>query len=81
MTNKTQNDLATAREDRDYRIRYAKRVADMEFIEKVYEIKERDGVTKSAAIAGTGMSRQAFWGIERSLNRNANPNVDETDSS
>lgn len=76
MTNKTQNDLLTAREDRDFRIHHAKFQADKEFVAKVYEIKERDGVTKSAAIAATGMSRQAFWVIENGLK-----SLDRTDSS
>lgn len=82
MTNKTQNDLATAREDRDHRIQYAKRQADREFVEKVYQIKERDGVTKTAAIEATGMSRQAFWDIERTLKKYyAHPYAHGPDSS
>lgn len=82
MTNKTQNDLATAREDRDFRIRYAKQQADREFVEKVYQIKERDGVTKTAAIEATGMSRQAFWDIERLLkSHGVHPFAHRADSS
>lgn len=69
MTNKTQNDLLTAREDRDHQIQHAKKQADKEFVEKVYKIKERDGVTKTDAVLGTGMSRQAFWNIESGLDR------------